>query len=384
MSRRLFILGSTGSIGCNAVEVVQHLRLLYGRDSWPVVGLAAGCNAALLAEQARALNVDAVSLAENNENECSVSYSTADELLKNHAKAGDLVLAAIVGFAGISPVLTAIECGCDIALANKESLVAGGQIVMNAAKEKGVNILPVDSEHSAIYQSLGSSPSKEVSKITLTASGGSLREMTFEELQVATVEQVLKHPTWAMGKKVTVDSASMMNKALELIEAHWFFGVDGKKLDAVIHPQSVVHGMVEFVDGSVMAQLSPPDMKLPIQYALTWPKRLDGCSPKLEWSKHPRLEFEQIDTQRYPAIQLAYDVIKQGGTAGAAFNAANEVVVSSFLEHSLPFGAMIAIVEEVLVTFPVVDTVDFETVVEADQEARRLAAALIASRKVNS
>lgn len=384
MSRRLFILGSTGSIGCNAVEVIQHLREQDGEGSWPVVGLAARNNSTLLTQQAQLLGVEAVSLS----GECDIKfpkcYSTAEDLLQHHASAGDLVLIAIVGFAGISPTLTAIECGCDIALANKESLVAGGQLVIDAAKNAGVHLIPVDSEHSAIYQALSDQPKNEIAKITLTASGGSLRELPLDQLHCVTVEQVMNHPTWKMGPKVTVDSASLMNKALELIEAHWLFGVDGDRLEAVIHPQSIVHGMVEFIDGSVIAQLSQPDMKCPIQYALTWPERVDGCSPKLDWSKHPTLEFEQINVRRYPAIQLAYEVMKKGGTAGAVFNAANEVVVDGFLQHSLPFGSMVAIVEEVLGNMSIVKHVNLEALVEADQEARSQAVALIASLKVNS
>jgi 1-deoxy-D-xylulose-5-phosphate reductoisomerase len=305
-------------------------------------------------------------------------------MLRSHARKGDLVLAAIVGFAGISPVLTAIECGCDIALANKEALVAAGQVVMRAVSDAGVNLLPVDSEHSAIFQALSNHPNKEILTVTLTASGGSLRTLSNEEMHTATVEQVLNHPTWKMGAKVTVDSASLMNKARELIEAHWLFGVGVDRLDAVIHPQSIVHGMVEFVDGSVIAQLSPPNMKLPIQYALTWPDRLDGCCPKVNWTSHPTLQFDQIDLERFPAIRLAYSVIKRGSTAGAVFNAANEVVVESFLEHSLPFGSMVAIVEEVLENISITDHVNFDSVVLADKEARVLTKTLVASHKVNS
>lgn len=384
MSRRLFILGSTGSIGCNAVEVIQHLRAQDGEGSWPVVGLAAGTNSILLTEQAKLLGVDAVSLTGKCDIDFPQRYTSADELLQQHAKKGDLVLVAIVGFAGISPTLTAIECGCDIALANKESLVAGGHLVIDAIKNAGVHLLPVDSEHSAIYQALSGQPTKEIAKLTLTASGGSLRELPLDQLHCASVEQVLNHPTWNMGPKVTVDSASLMNKALELIEAHWLFGVDGDRLEAMIHPQSIVHGMIEFIDGSVIAQLSQPDMKCPIQYALTWPERVEGCSRKFDWSKHPKLEFEQIDLERYPAIQLAYEVISQGGTAGAVLNAANEVVVDAFLQHSLPFGSMVAIVEEVLGNMIIVDHVNFESVVEADQEARSRTVALIASQKVKT
>ena len=384
MSRRVFILGSTGSIGCSTVEVIEHLRSIDGDGSWPVVGISAGSNCELLLQQATRLDVEAIAIANKAALEFKNIFSNSEELLKAHAKPGDIVVAAIVGFAGVTPVLTAIECGCDIALANKETLVAAGEIIMKAVQEAGVRLLPVDSEHSAIYQALSEHPNAEIAKITLTASGGSLRNIKTEDLSNATVEQVLNHPTWSMGAKVTVDSASLMNKALELIEACWLFDVKDDRLEAVIHPQSIVHGMVQFVDGSVIAQMSPPDMKLPIQFALTYPRRVDGCSPKIDWANHPALQFEAIDEIRHPAIQLAYDVIKIGGTAGAVFNAANEEVVESFLEHSLPFGAMVPIVAEVLGTITHSENVTLEAVVAKDTEARELTRKIISSQKVNS
>ena len=384
MSRRVFILGSTGSIGCSTVEVIEHLRSIDGDGSWPVVGISAGSNCELLLQQATRLDVEAIAIANKAALEFKNIFSNSEELLKAHAKPGDIVVAAIVGFAGVAPVLTAIECGCDIALANKETLVAAGEIIMKAVQKAGVRLLPVDSEHSAIYQALSEHPNAEIAKITLTASGGSLRNIKTEDLSNATVEQVLNHPTWSMGAKVTVDSASLMNKALELIEACWLFDVKDDRLEALIHPQSIVHGMVQFVDGSVIAQMSPPDMKLPIQFALTYPRRVDSCSPKIDWANHPTLQFEAIDEIRHPAIQLAYDVIRLGGTAGAVFNAANEEVVESFLEHSLPFGAMVPIVAEVLGTITHSENVTLESVVAKDTEARELTRKIISSQKVNS
>ena len=384
MSRRVFILGSTGSIGCSTVEVIEHLRSIDGDGSWPVIGISAGSNCELLLQQAAQLDVEAIAITNKAALEFKNIFSNSEELLKAHAKPGDIVVAAIVGFAGVAPVLTAIECGCDIALANKETLVAAGEVIMKAVQEAGVRLLPVDSEHSAIYQALSERPNAEIAKITLTASGGSLRNIKTEDLSNATVEQVLNHPTWSMGAKVTVDSASLMNKALELIEACWLFDVKDDRLEAVIHPQSIVHGMVQFVDGSVIAQMSPPDMKLPIQFALTYPKRVDGCSPKIDWANHSTLQFEAIDEIRHPAIQLAYDVIRLGGTAGAVFNAANEEVVESFLEHSLPFGAMVPIVAEVLGTITHSENVTLEAVVAKDTEARELTRKIISSQKVNS
>ena len=386
MGKRLFILGSTGSIGRNAIEVVQHLRTIDGIDHWPVVGLAAGHNESLLKQQAELLGVDAISLqADCSSDEVQVycEDDAAAEMIRAHAKEGDLVLAAIVGFAGISPVLAAIECGCDIALANKECLVAAGELIMAAAKSADVRILPVDSEHSAIFQCIENSPSKHIAKVVLTASGGSLRSMTKQEMETASVEEVLSHPTWNMGRKVTVDSASLMNKALELIEAHWLFGIDSEKLDAVIHPQSIVHGFVEFSDGSVVAQISPPDMKLPIQYALTWPDRAEGCGQSIDWKELGSLDFEPIDHDRYPAIHLAHHVIQLGGSAGAVLNAANEVVVEAFLAQVLPFGSMGAIVEEVIAKSTIFKLTDFGDVQAADREARLLTSELVASVGVN-
>jgi len=381
MPRRLFILGSTGSIGRSTIKVIEHLQKLDCADNWNVVGLAAGRNSSLLRQQIAALDVDAASM-EHSDGSIDVKHfyegsTGAVELIREHAKKGDLVIAAIVGFAGIAPTLAAIECGCDIALANKESLVAGGKLVMDAVKKHGVRLLPVDSEHSAIFQSIAGSHKREIAKVILTASGGSLRDLSSEEMATATLEQVLKHPTWKMGAKVTIDSASLMNKALELVEAHWLFDVKSHQLDAVVHPQSIVHGFVQFRDGSVIAQLSSPDMRLPIQYALTWPDRFEGSSNAIDWSSIGSLDFNAVDPTLYPAIGLAHEVIKRGGTSGTIFNAANEIVVTAFLDQKLQFGSMVGIVEEVLDQITIVDQVDMATVIAADKEARSLATELV-------
>ena len=383
MSRRVFILGSTGSIGCNTIAAILHLREQDGQESWPVAGLAAGTNAALLKEQCKQLSVESVSICAAESIGVDNQYGSASELIRAQAKQGDLVVAAIVGFAGILPILDAIEMGCDIAIANKETLVAAGDIIMRAAKKTKVQILPVDSEHSAIFQALEGNALSEVKKIVLTASGGSLRGFSYEEVHSASIEQVLNHPTWSMGAKVTVDSASLMNKSLELVEAHWLFSVGADQLQAIIHPQSIVHGMVEFVDGSIMAQLSPPDMRLPIQYALTWPNRTSGCSTTVDWQMFQNLTFEQIDTKVFPAIELAFTVMKQGGTSGAIMNAANEKVVDAFLAQKLSFGSMMPIVTEVLESILIQEAACIEAVVEADREARALTDKLIALSKVN-
>jgi 1-deoxy-D-xylulose-5-phosphate reductoisomerase len=382
VNKRIFILGSTGSIGTSAVEVIQHLQQLDGADAWHVVGLSAGTNSTLLAEQALLLSVSVVALAEGEIAVGAHQYvgeHASVEMLQQHAKAGDLVLAAIVGFAGVAPVLAAIEIGCDIALANKEALVAAGEIVMHAASRAGVRILPVDSEHAAIFQCLGGTNMEGVRSIVLTASGGSLRDLTQKEIETASVEKVLNHPTWNMGAKVTVDSASLMNKALEMIEAHWLFGASNEQIEAVVHRESLVHGLVEFNDGSMTAQLAPPDMKLPIQYALTWPKRRDGNQRSCHWSTLSALHFEPIDLVRFPAILLAREVILTGGTSGAILSAANEIAVAGFLKQSLPFGSIVRIVRNTLEAIEVTSASTLAAVTAADQEARSVATELIAA-----
>ena len=382
MSKRIFILGSTGSIGTSAIEVIQHLQILDGKDAWQVVGLAAGNNANLLAQQAKALSVPAAALAGSDKVQVPHFYmgkNAAVELLKNHAQKGDMVIASIVGFAGVEPVLEALHMGCDIALANKEALVAAGQIVMLAAKTAGVKILPVDSEHSAIFQCLAGKSLENVRTIVLTASGGSLRDRTLDEINHATVEEVLSHPTWEMGPKVTVDSASLMNKTLEIIEAHWLFGASGEQIEAVVHRESLVHGLVEFIDGSMIAQLAPPDMKMPIQYALPYPSRSDAGQSGCNWETLASLHFEPIDPERFPAIGLAREVIERGGTAGAIMSAANEVAVEGFLKQSLSFGSIVRIVKKTLETISVSPASSLEAVSAADREARSVAMELIAS-----
>lgn len=376
MSRRLFILGSTGSIGTSALEVVKHLQRLDSVEAWQVVGLGAGTNVDLLTQQMENFDVSAVAIADGKAPHAEHQYTGASasvELIRNHAKSGDLVLASIVGFAGVAPVLAAIEMGCDIALANKEVLVAAGEMVMSAARRNGVRILPVDSEHSAIFQCLGGTSMKGVKTIVLTASGGPLRGVSIEDIENATPSEVLDHPTWEMGPKVTVDSASLMNKALEIIEAHWLFGASSEQIEAVIHPQSIVHGLVEFDDGSIAAQLAPPDMKIPIQLALTWPNRRTSDNPACQWATLNSLEFHPIDPVRFPAILLSKEVISTGGTSGAIINAANEVAVEGFLADSLPFGSIVRIVEKTLGAVQSFQASSLEAVCAADQEARSVA-----------
>lgn len=389
--RRVFILGSTGSIGTSALDVVRDFDRR-GARRFVVAGLAAARNGTLLAEQAQEFRGDhgtpALAIADGNgladpppESLSGRIYRGADaacEMLAEEARPGDLVLAAMVGAAGIRPVLAAIACGCDIALANKEALVAAGAVVMPAAARAGVRIIPVDSEHNALFQCLKASTSmEEVRRVVLTASGGPFRLKSREEMSRARIEDALAHPTWRMGAKVTIDSASLMNKALELVEAHWLFGLGAERIDAIIHPQSVVHGFVEYLDGSVLAQLSPPDMRTPIQQALCDPERFDGPSRKLDFAALRSLDFEPVDHARFPAISLAHRVIAAGGDSGAVLNAANEVAVAAFLGGRIGFLEIAELVRETLDATPVSRVSSLDDVLAADRSARARAESLV-------
>lgn len=374
---RIILLGSTGSIGVNTIEVVSHLQRECGIE-YEIVGLAAGSNAERLREQATKLGVSEVAIADADARSTLDAIDTvhagpdaALALVESIAGPGDLVVGAMVGAAGIAPTLAALERGCDVALANKETLVAAGSLVMAVARNSGARIIPIDSEHSAIFQCLrGGRSHDEIRKLVLTASGGPFRTWPAEKIRQATVEEALSHPTWDMGPKVTIDSASMMNKALELIEAHWLFDMRTDQLEAIVHPQSIVHSFVEFIDGSVFAQLSPPDMKMPIQYAITWPGRAEACSPRVDFATFGDLIFEPVDHARFPALKTALEVIDGPAAAGAVFNAANEVAVSAFLQGEIPFSG---IMETIRGTLETCDSRAIETladVVEVDAGAR--------------
>ncbi|MBB6428222.1 1-deoxy-D-xylulose-5-phosphate reductoisomerase [Algisphaera agarilytica] len=372
--RRVVVLGSTGSIGVNTLAVIEHLTRT-GRCPFEVVGLAASRNAKQLAEQAQQFGCPAVAIADP----LKASALSADHVfagadaaqqLVEHAKP-DLVVSAIVGAAGLPATVAAIKQGCTVALANKETLVAAGDWVMPLAREHDAALLPIDSEHSAIFQALGqTTDTTGVRRVVLTASGGPFRDWPAEKMRDATPEQALNHPTWDMGPKITIDSATMMNKALEIIEAHHLFDLPPEKIEAVIHPQSVVHSFVEFADHSVLAQLGPPDMRTPIQVALTHPERLAGCSDQLDWNKLRQLDFHPPDGERFPALPLAYQCIRAGGTAGAVLNAANEVAVQAFLEHRIRFGRIVELVGEALTAIPAVPIKTLTDVFQADQQAR--------------
>ncbi|MBL0927427.1 MAG: 1-deoxy-D-xylulose-5-phosphate reductoisomerase [Phycisphaerales bacterium] len=396
-TRRLLILGSTGSIGVQTLEVVAHLNALADRGGYPerfeVVGLAARRNAALLFEQARSFGVPTAALAEDDGSAppppgLSVRRGpdAAEGLIEDTSP--DIVLAAMVGFAGLPATLAAARRGLRIALANKETLVAAGSLVTEACGRSGAALLPVDSEHSGVWQCLlahhagGEVPPTRVGpaveRVVLTASGGPFRAWAKEQIDSATPEQALKHPTWSMGAKVTIDSASLTNKALELVEAHWLFGLPSARLGALVHPPSIVHAIVEFADGSVVAQLGAPDMRTPIQYALAHPRRPAGVSRKsspLDWRS---FEFEPPDTDRFPALRLGFEVIDRGGSAGAVFNAANEAAVEAFLARRIPFGAIPRLSEAALREVGASPLRDLADALAADGEARRFVASRLA------
>ena len=375
--RKLIVLGSTGSIGVNTLAVADHLTR-GGVARIDVVGLAAGTSVKPLIDQARRFGTKHVAICEPalaREAERALPGVTvfsgrdACEKLVREVEATD-VAAAIVGAAGLPATLAAAELGRTISLANKETLVAAGALVKPLVRDRGALLLPVDSEHSAIFQCLQDHPRHQVKRIVLTASGGPFRAWSKDDLQNATVAQALNHPTWNMGPKITIDSATMMNKALEVVEAHWLFDLPGPKIEVVVHPQSMVHSFVEFIDHSVLAQLGPPDMRTPIQYALTYPDRPNGCGDAMDWTKLARLTFEAPDHDRFPALRLAYDVIQAGGTAGAIFNAANEAAVAAFLARRIRFGRITELVAEALTAIVSGPVDNLESVLDADRRAR--------------
>lgn len=339
---RIAVLGSTGSIGTSCLEVIGalperlDLRGVAARSSWQLLGQQTERFAprwAVLSDTS--LKGVVPRNAFSSKTELLFGPEGVERLAADPET--DVVVSGIVGAAGLAGTWAALEAGKRVCIANKETLVVAGPLIMDLARRRGAEVLPVDSEHSAIFQALQSGRKHEVKRIVLTASGGPLRGLSAAQLEGVTPEMALAHPTWNMGKKISVDSATMMNKALEVIEAKWLFGLEVDQIEVVVHPQSIMHSFVEFVDGSVMGQLSPPDMKLPIQYALTWPDRTPGVSPKLDWTKRFQLEFEPPDLERFPALALGFEVAKRGGTCGAVLNAANEAAVERFLNRDLKF-----------------------------------------------
>ena len=430
--RRLIVLGSTGSIGVNTLQVVDHLRRTGPLDI-DVVGLGARRSVTSLIEQARRFGVERLAVTDPASAkqvrkalpDASVfEGDDAGRKLVEETDATDLS-AAVVGAAGLPATLEALRKGMRVSLSNKETLVAAGELVQPLLDRHGGALLPVDSEHSAIFQCLAaqwpvagekwpvasdqwpvkdkqdkdntgspspprtghwplatghfsvSGHSSSLRRIILTASGGPFRNADADTMRRATVEQALQHPTWKMGPKVTIDSATMTNKALEIIEAHWLFRLPADKISVIVHPQSVVHSFVEFLDGSVLAQLGPPDMRTPIQYALTYPDRPHGCADVMDWSQVATLTFEQPDYDKFPALRLAYDVIEAGGTAGAIFNAANEAAVEAFLDRRVPFGRIADLVTETLSLVPTKPLTELEDALQADTAARRCVRSLV-------
>ena len=383
MRKRVVILGSTGSIGTSSLTVARQVP-----DRMEIVGLAAGTRVAELEEQAQEFGVDHLCIADASKKDQLSGpgrrvYSGEDGLTDLiEATRPDLVLVAIVGVGGLRPTLAAIELGCDIAVASKEILVMAGEVVMNAARKKGVAILPVDSEHNAIFQCLEGhkGSAEDISRLIITASGGPFRTLPQEQLIDVQVEDALKHPTWEMGAKITIDSATLFNKGLEMIEARWLFDIPMERIDVVVHPQSIVHSMVEFIDGSILAQLSTTDMCFPIQYAVVWPERLANKLKPLNFPSLAKLEFEAPRVDDFPAINLAREAGECGGTLPAVLNAANEVANEAFRNRTLSFPGIWEVVEETMARVEHVSSQELEIVVKADFEARRIAKGILGAR----
>ncbi|MCM1335176.1 MAG: 1-deoxy-D-xylulose-5-phosphate reductoisomerase [Bacteroides sp.] len=375
MTKEITILGSTGSIGTQTLDVCR----LHG---YGVRALSARSNAALLERQAREFRPSSVAIAtEEGYRELKlrladtgIKVSLGEEGLREIAALPvDMVVNAVVGMVGLRPTLAAIEAGNAVGLANKETMVVGGELVTRAARERNVPILPIDSEHSAIFQSLLGSAGNRVEKILLTASGGPFFGYTKERLRSVTREQALTHPNWSMGQKITTDSATLMNKGLELIEAVWFFGVPPERVEVIVHRQSILHSAVEFEDGAVIGQLGVPDMKIPIQFALTYPKRLKSASKRLSLTEIGSLTFEEADEETFPCLALAKKAIAEGGNAPCILNSANEVAVAAFLRGELPFYRIAEVVAAALDRVPRTETLTLPVIAETDRAAREAA-----------
>ena len=386
--KRVVILGATGSIGESALKVAHDIP-----ERMEIVGLAANSNAAKLAAQANLVRPKAVCLVDESKvGELRGLLTYEPQILSGESglieiaclEGAGMVLVAVVGTGGLRPALAAIEAGKDLAVASKEILVMAGEIVMREAARKNVKVLPVDSEHNAIFQCLDTqrerpTSNEEVRRLILTASGGPFRETPASDFKSITTEQALRHPTWNMGPKITIDSATLFNKGLEMIEAHWLFGVEMKRVEVVIHPQSIVHSMVEFADGSILAQLSHSDMCFPIQYAVTWPERVPNSLPPLDFGTLRQLEFATPRYEDFPALNLARRAGETGGTLPAVLNAANEVAVSSFLDRRISFPGIWQVVEQVMNRHSSVAHPDLDAILRADQWARSEASSAVGS-----
>lgn len=387
MAKKISLLGSTGSIGRNVLEVVrQH------PNRFEVVGLAAGSNIKLLKDQIEEFSPELVSVGNPdlageliqslppNWNDRILAGQKGNEQVATIPSA-EMVVSAIVGAAGLTPTLAAIRAGKDIGLANKETLVMAGDLVMAEVNRYKVNLRPIDSEHSAIDQGLDAGRREDVSKLILTASGGPFFSFSQEEIDKVTPEQALNHPNWDMGAKISIDSATLINKGLEVIEARYLFNIEADQIEVLIHPQSIVHSMVEYQDGSFIAHLGIPDMKIPIAYALTFPERLKLQLPRLDLAAASNLEFHQPDLERFPALKLAYRVCAEGGTMPAIFNAANEVAVAAFLGGNISFTGIAKVVADTITNLHHHKATDLETILAADHDARTQAELIISSQK---
>jgi 1-deoxy-D-xylulose-5-phosphate reductoisomerase len=376
--KRIAILGSTGSIGTQALDVIKANPQHFSAEV-----LAAYSNADLLIKQAQEFDPNAVVIVDESKyllvkealKDTDVKVYAGSKALEQIVEMDsiDLVLTAIVGYAGLASTLNAIQHQKNIALANKETLVVAGDLVTKLAYEKAVNIYPVDSEHSAIFQCLAGEFENKIEKIYLTASGGPFRGKTKEFLMQVKKEQALKHPNWTMGAKITIDSASLMNKGLEVIEAKWLFQLKPEQIDVIVHPQSIIHSIVQFNDGSMKAQMGLPDMKLPIQYAMAYPQRVQSDFPRFDFLNYPQLTFEKADTTTFRNLELAYQAMKKGGNSACVLNAANEVVVDAFLKDKISFLEMSDVIEKCLSQVPFISTPTYENYVESDRETRQLA-----------
>lgn len=371
--KRIAILGSTGSIGQNALKVASHLK-----DRMRVVALAARENIDLLEQQIHAFhpflvavyNVEKARELQKRVPHCTVLGGMEGLQAVASFSEADFVVSAIAGTLGLQPTIAAIQAGKDVGLANKEALVSGGALVMKLVKEKGVQLLPIDSEHSAIFQCLKNEPTKSIDRIVLTSSGGPFRTFTDEQLQMVSVEQALKHPTWKMGPKVTIDSSTLMNKGLEVIEAYWLFNVPLDKIEVIIHPQSIIHSMVEFVDQSILAQMGEPNMIVPIQYAMTYPDRYPGLLKRFDFLKNSVLQFFIPDQNKFRCLYLAYEAIRRGGSLPCYMNAANEILVQRFLNREIGWKEIGSCLERLMLQHKIEKIDSLETILAVDTLAR--------------
>ncbi|MGB4851866.1 MAG: 1-deoxy-D-xylulose-5-phosphate reductoisomerase [Ignavibacteria bacterium] len=378
MVKKVSILGSTGSIGCNALDVIDSLN--HNEYNIKVICLSTNSRISLLAEQIKKHSPETVVIGDKKayeEFKSNFSFPETEILFGNDALSEisgrdnyELLISALVGFSGLRPTVNAIKSGKDVALANKETLVVAGKLINQLIEKYKVKLIPIDSEHSALLQCLAGENISSVAKIILTASGGPFRNKTLKQMKDITVDEALSHPNWKMGKKITIDSATMMNKGLEVIEAKWLFKTETEKIDVLIHPQSVIHSMVEFIDGSIKAQLGIPDMKIPIQYAITYPDRINSVHSKMDFNLFNSLTFENVDTDKFRCLRIAYDVIKEDSSSAVVMNAANEIAVDLFLNGRIDFLSIPDIIERELDRHKPSPDTDLENIINVDRDTR--------------